>query len=178
MSTSRFLSSIILGISLIFIFSGKVLAQESEIVTVNSYELFWPITAGKVMGEQFYFLKSLKENIREMFIFSDLKKAEHNMTLSEKRTVESEKLFIESKDYQNGKLSLQNAQQKREMAINFLEKAQEEGKNTIEQKNRIVSSFERQRELLNYLSTQVPGQERGVIDENISKLNSVLSALE
>ena len=145
---------------------------------VDSYKLFWPVTAGKVMGDSMYFLKTLKENLRETFIFSDIKKADYNMTLSEKRTVEAEKLFLDKKDHSNGKSSLEAAQAKREKAVSLLEKAQKDGRNIIDGWNRMISSFGRQLTLITYLSSQVPDEQKAVLSESASKLNSILSSLQ
>lgn len=158
-------------------------AQEGSVATissvpVSSYELFWPITAGQVMGDSFYFLKSFKENFREIFIFSDVKKAEYNMTLSEKRTVEAEKLFLTKKDFGNGRLSLDASQVKREKALEFFIKAKKAGRDVGYLKSRLNSSFERQKTLLAYLTSQVPEDQRLPLQEGISKLNSLLKALQ
>lgn len=145
---------------------------------VNSYELFWPIVAGKAMGEPLYFLKSLKESIREFLIFSAFKKAEYNITLSEKRTVEAEKLLMDKKDYENGKKSLAAAQTRREKALTLLKKAEESGQSVADLKNRFVGSLEKQRALLLYIGTQVPDEQREVIETNVDSLNSVLAQLQ
>lgn len=145
---------------------------------VDSYKLFWPITAGKVMGESMYSLKILKENIRGFFVFSELKKSEYNMTLSEKRTVEAEKLFVANKDYVNGRTTLDIAHMKREMARDLLDEAQKDGKNVIDLKRRLISSFERQKELLAYVAIQVPDEQKAILTENVSKLDSVLATLQ
>lgn len=161
---------------------SPTLAQEKPATTssepVNSYELFWPITAGRVMGDSFYFLKSFKENFREVFIFSDVKKAEYNMTLSEKRTVEAEKLFLTKKDFGNGRLNLDASQVKREKALEFFIKAKKAGRDVGYLKSRLNSSFERQKTLLSYLTSQLPEDQRLPLQESISKLNSLLQALQ
>lgn len=148
------------------------------ITPFDSYKLFWPISAGKVMGDSLYFLKSLKENLREIFIFSDFKKADYNITLSEKRVVEGEKLFLANKDYNNGKKTLEAAQQKREKALNLINKAKEKGRYVVDLQNRMVSSLEHQRALLSYISTQIPTDQQKEISENISQLNSLLAKLQ
>lgn len=178
----------ILTIFLVFVSVSSVFAQKNKVipspspsptvVPVDSYKLFWPITAGKVMGDSMYFLKTFKENLREMLIFSELKKTEYNMTLSEKRTVEAEKLFMVVKDFKNGKASLDAAQVKREKAVNLLGQAKDKGRNITDVKNRLVSSFERQRDLLNYISPQVPEEQKAVLSENASKLDFLLVDLQ
>ena len=64
---------------------------------VNSFELFWPVAAGKTKGESLYFLKRFKENLRGALIFGDAKAADYNLFLATKRVVEAEKLIREDK---------------------------------------------------------------------------------
>src|SRR3990167_10614639 len=91
---------------------------------VDSYDLFWPISAGKVMGDPLYFLKSLKESLSELLVFGDYKKAEHNISLSEKRIVEAEYLFMVKKDFRNARESAKEAKSKMEKAIESVKKAE------------------------------------------------------
>lgn len=72
--------------------------ESSEMAeNVDSFELFWPIVAGKTRGESWYFLKRLKEKVRGALIFGDAKDAEYNVFLATKRVVEAEKLINEDK---------------------------------------------------------------------------------
>lgn len=64
---------------------------------INSFELFWPVVAGKTTGDSFYSLKILKEKIRGFFIFGRPEKADYNVFLLVKRSVEAEKLLGEGK---------------------------------------------------------------------------------
>lgn len=65
-------------------------AQPSK--PVNSYELFWPLVAGKTEGDSLYFLKTFKENLRGVLIFGPERKAEYAVLLGTKRVLEAEKL--------------------------------------------------------------------------------------
>jgi len=65
------------------------------VVEVNSFELFWPIVAGRTMGDPLYFLKNLKEGVRGWFIFGAPQKADYSIFLATKRVVEAEKLINE-----------------------------------------------------------------------------------
>lgn len=65
--------------------------------TVDSYELFWPLVAGKTIGEPFYFLKVIKENVRGMLIFGKEQKADYDLFLATKRILEVEKLLNDNK---------------------------------------------------------------------------------
>lgn len=152
--------------------------MESEPEKVNSFELFWPIVAGKVKGESLYFLKSFKETIREMLIFSSFKKADYNLTLSEKRTVEAEELIVKRGDLENGRKTLEEAQAKREKALDLIMQAEEDGRYVTDLKNALKSSLEKQRALMNYNASQVEGEARSALESNIDSLHSVLSHLE
>lgn len=146
-------------------------------ISVNSFELFWPIVAGKVMGERFYSLKSLKESVRGFFIFDSLKRSEYAILLSEKRTVEAEKLFLTNKNYENGKKTLDVAQKERREAVDNLKKAKADGRRTKDLENRLVDSFKKQRALLDYVLTQISEGQKSIVEENISQLDLLLASL-
>ena len=146
--------------------------------SVNSYELFWPVSAGRVMGDKLYFLKILKENIRGALIFNDLKKAEYNITLSEKRTVEAEKLFTVTKDYNSGKKTLDAAKQKQEKASAFLKKADGKDRYIGDVKNRMLYSFKNQRDVLNDISLKVAQDQKVILEGSSNQLNLLLKSIE
>lgn len=146
--------------------------------SVNSFELFWPIVAGKVAGERFYFLKSFKESVRGLFIFGSFKKSEYEIMLSEKRTVEAEKLFLTNKDYKNGKRTLDEAAKARQKAVDNLKKAKADGRKTTDLEDRALTSFKNQRILLDYILTQIPEEQKSVVGENVSNFNSLFIPLE
>lgn len=75
---------------------------------ITSFELFWPVVAGKTMDNPLYILKSLKEKVRGFLIFGKPQKVDYNVFLATKRVVEAEKLISESK---------------RELAVKTLDKA-------------------------------------------------------
>lgn len=176
-----------LVLSIVFVFLLGPLAVFAQIdkasptstaaaLPVNSYELFWPVSAGRVMGDQLYSLKLFKEGLREFFIFNDLKKAEYNITLSEKRTVEAEKLFLEKKNAVNGKNTLSEAQKKREKALELVIKS--ESKNTSDVKSRMINSLKNQRALLEFIATQLSEDKKSTIFENITNINTILDKLD
>lgn len=81
-----------------------VLAEEenstlsAKLKSGGSYELFWPLTAGKTMNDSLYFLKLWKEDIGGMFISDNAQKADYEVTLATKRILEAEKLLKEGKE--------------------------------------------------------------------------------
>lgn len=107
---------IFFGLLLIGIFSTSAFAVSTPAPTsppsnLSSFELFWPIVAGKTMDESLYFLKSLKEKVRGMFIFGSSQKANYELLLATKRVVEAEKLINEGKtDYANKTLDVASQQ--------------------------------------------------------------------
>lgn len=64
----------------------------------NSFELFWPMVAGKTSQDSLYFLKTLKEKVRGIFIFGAPQKAEYAVFISTKRVLEAEKLLTDGKE--------------------------------------------------------------------------------
>lgn len=186
MKSPGLLSLLIGFIILLTFFGSDTRAQVSTISPspmpkvenqVSSYELFWPISAGQVVGDQFYSIKLLKENLRELFIFSDSNKVEYNQTLSEKRTVEAEKLLVVKKDYQNAKKTLDQAQIKREKALDSINKSKKQGRNILDANARLIKSLKNQQSLLNYISTQVPEDQKNNVAESVSKIDIILDSL-
>lgn len=147
-------------------------------VKSDSFTLFWPLSAGKVQGESFYFLKTLKENIREFFYFSEYKKANYKITLSEKRVVESEKLFLDKKDYLNGEKTLLEANNQREIFLSLTKKSKESGRNVADLLNRFADSLKRQKSFLNYLETQVSEDQNKSIKQDILSIETLLQEVE
>ena len=97
------ISKFILGFFLVIILSlmmfNTAIAQENEATSgaMSTFETFWPLTAGKTMDEQFYFLKTLKEDIRGLLIFGNAQRADYAVFLGTKRVLEAEKLLKEGK---------------------------------------------------------------------------------
>lgn len=63
----------------------------------DSFELFWPLTAGKTKEDSVYFLKMFKENVRGMFIFGTAEKANYRVLRATKRMLEAEVLVNKDK---------------------------------------------------------------------------------
>lgn len=92
------ITGFVLGLVLIFGVIAPTFAQNATTnEEINSFELFWPIVAGRTIDDPLYPLKSLKEKIRGWFIFGKPQKAEYAITLATKRVVEAEKLLGDGK---------------------------------------------------------------------------------
>lgn len=68
----------------------------SEVETVNSFELLWPLAPGKTMTSKVYQLKLFKEKIRGLLIFGKPQKANYELLLGTKRLLEAEFLMNSS----------------------------------------------------------------------------------
>ena len=73
--------------------SPVALPSPTPAANVNSFELFWPMVAGKTMQSRLYFLKSFKEQMRGVVIFGSSQKANYGIFLSIKRVLEAEVLM-------------------------------------------------------------------------------------
>lgn len=144
---------------------------------VNSYELFWPIVAGKVEGDSLYSLKRLKEKIRGLLIFSNLRKAEYYAVLSQKRLVEFEKLALTDKDYENAAKTLNVLTTTQEKIVNYLELAKEERMDTTFSSQKVIDIFDREFALLQSIQTKIDGNQKQFLGKAISNLSSLLSKL-
>ncbi|MBI2268206.1 MAG: hypothetical protein HYU80_02020 [Candidatus Blackburnbacteria bacterium] len=96
------------------------------VVPVNSFELFWPLVAGKTEGDSFYSLKLIKEQVQGWFIFDGSKKADYQVFLGTKRVLESEKLIKESKA-KNAEKTLERASSNFSRAYDFAKTAGDKG---------------------------------------------------
>lgn len=175
----------VVGLLLItsLIFATQVFAQDLKDATVssetvNSYEVFWPLSAGMVLGEPLYFLKNFKESFRGIFIFAQNKKIEYELMLSEKRVLEAEKLYLIKNDFENGRKTLDLAQKLREDALNKFKQFQQSGKSLGTLPELMAKSFDKQMKLLKFLASKVSDSAKSEIENNISKLNTTIGALD
>ncbi|MFC1625807.1 DUF5667 domain-containing protein [Patescibacteria group bacterium] len=99
----RRLLFLLVSVVLLTSFTKSVLAEDvaTPVSTpsseVSSFEMFWPIVAGRTMGDSLYSLKSFKEKLRGVLIFGQAQKADYSVFLATKRIVEAEKLILEGK---------------------------------------------------------------------------------
>lgn len=152
------------------------IASSSSVAKTDSYTLFWPITAGKVRGDKLYFAKKFKESFRNLITFSDYKKSDYEITLSEKRIVEAEKLY-QLKDYENGLETLKDGHKNREKALEKYKKAENIGRYMGDIKNRLKESLKKQRLVLEQIKASVDDSQKQTIDEQLQNITSIESSL-
>ena len=130
---------------LVFLFLGSfasVFAQKNaETKEVNSFELFWPVVAGRTMGDSLYRLKIFKENVRGALIFGKSQKVDYEVFLSIKRAVEAEKLLADGK-VDLAKKTLEKMSKLLDEALSNLEAAQGERIENIDEVNKRLDNLE------------------------------------
>jgi hypothetical protein len=78
--------------------SPKTVGNDVKQTSVNSFEMFWPLVAGKTVEDGLvYSLKNVKENIRYALLFKPGEKANYKIFIVVKRMLEGEKLLNEKK---------------------------------------------------------------------------------
>jgi len=152
--------------------------EGTKVEQVSSFDLFWPIVAGKTSGDSLYFAKTLKESVREMLIFSKYRKTDYNITLTEKRAVELEKL-LQNKDFANAEKTLEMSKSKRLNVLSLLKQLADEGTNTTDLKTTFMNSLKDQEMLFKYLLTTASDDKaKEIINSFLSSLQSDLSSLK
>lgn len=146
-------------------------------IEVNSFEMFWPIVAGKVQGDFLYGLKAYKEKVRGFLIFSNLKKSEYNAVLSEKRLLEFEKLVLVNKDFDNAKLTLNTLKQTQKLVVEQLQKSKEEGQDVTLVSQNTLTIFEKEYTLLQSILSKVDETQKDSVVEAIKNLTELTSTL-
>lgn len=143
-------------------------------IRVDSFELFWPIVAGKVEGDSMYRLKIFKENIRRYLILSSLKKAEYLTFISSKRLVEFEELALFRKNFENATKTLGVYMSTHKKIFSYLDKAKSDGVVITNTQSIIEDTLNRQLSLLNYILLSVDNSQKTGVEDAISFINSEL----
>ena len=145
---------------------ADIKGTSEEIVEVNSFELFWPVVAGKTRGDFLYGLKRIKEKVRGWFIFGKAEKADYEISLATKRVVEAEKLLLEEKE----DLAIKTLNEGEESIIkgrdrwDGVENRAGKGDIMVNIKNQLTNI----EKFLNYFENK----NEGAVKERINKLNS------
>lgn len=175
MKMNRFLVGIVVIFTLFFSIISPALATTPP-PKVDSFELFWPIVAGKVRGDSFYSLKLLKEKVRESLIFSSSKRADYKINISEKRLVEVEALFKKG-DFINGAKSIEDLKKAWEHVINLINETSTSGLDVITLKTKFVSSLDKQSLVLKGLSLNLKDSQKLEIEKLLELVKKTSSSL-
>ncbi len=137
----------------------------------NSFELFWPLTAGKTETDSFYSLKLIKEQVGGWFINGDSKKADYAVLLGTKRVLEAEKLI------KDGKIdlaleTLKRAEAQFSSAYNYIKHADSKGKLATREirRDRLINV----KLFIDYLKTVAPEKTHPALDTVKEKADVIL----
>lgn len=155
--------------------SAKGALQTSQ-PKADSFELFWPIVAGKVRGDSMYSLKLFKEKLRESLIFSSFKKADYKITISEKRLVELEYLFKKG-DFLNGSKSEEDLKNVWKQVVDLINESSTKGMDVISLKTKFISSLEKQSLILKALSLELKGDQKTQVEKLLEIIKNTSSSL-
>lgn len=155
------------------IFASNIIPTATTEPQISSFELFWPVVAGKVRGDSLYSLKLLKEKIRSLFIFSSLKKAEYYSFLSTKRLVEFEDLILEKKDFKNAELTQKDILTIHQNMVLIANQAKKEELDVIGTLQKISDTFDKQLSLLEEILTKVNEQQKPLVNNIILSIKSL-----
>ncbi|MDO8503252.1 MAG: DUF5667 domain-containing protein [bacterium] len=158
--------------------TGKEQPKESTSASqpTSSFELFWPIVAGRVPGDPLYTLKRLRETISEKLKFSEIRKADYRLTLSKKRLVETEKL-LEQKAYANAEKSIKDSVAELKNAIDLAKTAEQKGKATQGLFNALSDNGQRELIFLSSLIDRIPTENQGAFKEALAQIDEMVKNL-
>jgi hypothetical protein len=146
-----------------------------EVEEVNSYELFWPMVAGKTRGDFLYPLKSLKEKVRGVLIFGIPEKVNYSIFLATKRTLEVEELLNEGKtDLANR--TIDSALKELLKAESNIKKSIDQGDDFGEVGNEIVKNSDKLERLVIWLAKSETGSKEK-LQELSEKVHSIKTSL-
>ncbi|MEK7188745.1 MAG: DUF5667 domain-containing protein, partial [Patescibacteria group bacterium] len=138
----------------------------------NSFELFWPVVAGRTQGDSLYPIKRWKEKLRGWLIFGNLQKADYFLFLSVKRFVEIEKL-IKQGDTPNALSTIQNVNIELDQASYILNMTKANGDTAGSIKHNINTRILNLKDFVTYLITKSDAEIKGKLQESKLKLDSL-----
>jgi len=173
----------LLSLALLFATTTTILALTPPLPTptpprpTSSYELFWPIVAGKLPNDPLYFLKSFKEQISLILSFDSLKKSDLYLELSKKRLVETEALINQS----NLPLAAQTIEKSAlllENSVQIIKQTNTESSKLNEIKQRIIREGDNELYFLNLLTEKLHQDEQAPFQDASEKFKQSLENLK
>lgn len=147
---------------------GNEVQKEKIVAEVNSFELFWPLVAGRTMDDGFiYSLKILKETVRGWLVFGNSQKADYAVFLGTKRVLEAEKLLKEEEKDVADKTFDEALEQFKEAQENVVEASAKKSLST----NSVATMKPRLNNLMDFLPTLMSDKAKEVL-QKVSDLNT------
>jgi len=164
-----------------FVYSQKIEFVEEEVeeeieegydfASMTTYELFWPVTAGKVPGDKFYNIKRWRDNFLANLFFSKSKKAEYFKQLANKRLVEADKL-VELRRYSFLSQTLAESRGNLEKGLELLLLV-EEGWPSIWLRSEYKKDLEKHQVILERMKEKVEGESGAAIEKALKEIQDL-----
>ncbi|MEK7497829.1 MAG: DUF5667 domain-containing protein [Patescibacteria group bacterium] len=171
---------LLVGALLLVLFSGgnisAVSPSPSPAAEVNSFELFWPLAPGKVMGDALYPIKSLKESVRGMFIFGVPQRVDYEVLLATKRVVEAEKLLKDGKSDAALK-TLDIFLGKLDLSLSKWDEAKVAGNTPVSIKDNIRRQLNNLEVFLKFLASKNKDEVKVKVDQGLDKVMKLQNSL-
>lgn len=143
----------------------------------SSYELFYPVTAGKLPGDFLYILKIFRENIIGVLTFDAKRKVEYKTILSQKRLVEAEAL-LNQKNYEESLSLITNCVNKYSQAVQSAKEIKEENGNFQNIYSYLTDEGEKELVFLTRLSKQFPEQNQKQLSKDTARLEKSIQEIK
>jgi len=145
---------------------------EYDFSKMTTYEMFWPVVAGKVPGDRFYSLKVWRDNFLGYLYVSPLKKSEYFKQLANKRLLEAEKLLeIGRTSYFSQ--TLQQSSDYLEKGLNLLFSAPE-SQSQFWLRGEYEKDLQKHLVVLERMKEKGEENQKAVVEESIGKINNLI----
>lgn len=146
--------------------------EEYDFESMTTYEMFWPIVAGKVPGDRFYTLKLWRDKLGIFLFFDALKKSEYLKQLANKRLLESEKL-VEIKRFSFLSKTLEQSYEKLNKGLRLLT-SQELTPQAFWLAEEYKKDLEKHWIILNRMKEKTSGEDLKTIDNALEKIKGLV----
>lgn len=146
--------------------------EEYDFTKMTTYEMFWPIVAGKVPGDRFYNLKLWRDKLVSYLFFSQVKKSEYFKQLANKRLVEAERL-LELQRYSFFPETIADSSRNLKEGVILLSSA-EETPQMAWLKGEYVKDLQKHLVVLQRMKEKVKEDQKQVIEETIETIENLI----
>lgn len=126
--------------------------EEAKIINV-SYDLPYP---GILPDNPLYLLKVIRDNLIGFFVSGNIKKAEYDLLMADKRLV-SANYLVEKKNYQLAITTLSKAGNYFDQAIQLAAQAKTQGQNASEVLNKLFDAAQKHQQVIYQMSQKTKG---------------------
>ena len=145
---------------------------EYDFSSMTTYEMFWPVVAGKVPGDRFYILKIWRDKFIGFLMFSDLKKSEYLKTLANKRLVEAERL-VEIGRFPSFLKTIKESLNNLEEGLKLLSSAPD-SQSQLWLKGEYAKDLQKHLVVLERMKGKVKEEQKSLIEKSLESINGLI----